>query len=102
MLTADPEHRGLGVGRALVDFAESNSRQRGRRAMLLEFLVPRTWQHPSKAFLKVWYGRRGYRVIRTTTLDESYPHLAPLLATACDLEIYEKPLQPPEHEHAER
>ena len=92
MLAAAPEQRGVGVGRALLDFAEERSRQRGRRAMQLELLVPRSWRHPSKEFLRSWYGHRGYRLSRTTTLDEAYPHLAPLLATPCDLEIHAKPL----------
>jgi hypothetical protein len=60
--------------------------------MQLELLVPRGWQHPNKEFLKSWYGRRGDRLIRTTSMDDSHPHLAPLLATPCDLEVHEKPL----------
>lgn len=92
MLVADPQHRGTGVGRALLEFAERHSRERGRRAIQLELLVPRTWHHPHKEFLKAWYGRRGYRLIRSTTLEETHPHLAPLLATPCDLNIYQKPL----------
>jgi GNAT superfamily N-acetyltransferase len=95
MLVAHPDHRGEGVGRALVDFAERHSREQGMRAMQLELLVPRGWRHPSKEFLRAWYGRRGYRLIRTIGVDESHPHLAPLLATPCDLEVYEKPLQGP-------
>jgi Acetyltransferase (GNAT) domain len=93
MLVAHPAHRGRGVGRALVDFAERQSRERGLRAMQLELLVPQAWRHSSKEFLKAWYGRLGYRLIRTIDVQDSHPHLAPLLATACDLEIYEKPLQ---------
>jgi GNAT superfamily N-acetyltransferase len=92
MLAAAPEQRGAGVGRALLDFAERHSRERGRRTMQLELLVPRGWKHPSKEFLKGWYGRRGYRVVRTAALDELYPHVAPMLACPCDLLIYEKPL----------
>jgi GNAT superfamily N-acetyltransferase len=92
MLVAAPDRRGTGVGRALIDFAEHHSRERGMRAIQLELLVPRGWQHPSKEFLKSLYGRRGYRIIRTGSIDEAHPHLAPLLATPCDLEIYEKPL----------
>jgi hypothetical protein len=46
----------------------------------------------SKEFLKAWYGRRGYRIARTGRVDDAYPQLAPLLATACDLEVHEKPL----------
>ena len=92
MLVADPAARNTGIGRALLDFAEDRSRERGLRTMQLELLVPRTFTHPSKAFLKDWYGRRGYRLVRTGRLDEDYPHLAPLLATPCDYLIWHKPL----------
>ena len=94
LLVAAPEQRGGGVGRALLDYAELDSSERGLRAIQLELLVPRAWQHPSKEFLKGWY-RRGYRIVRTTSIDDSYPHLAPLLATACDLEIHQKQLVAP-------
>ena len=92
MLVAAPEQRGTGIGRALVAFAEQRSRERGLRAMQLELLVPRDWRHPSKEFLKAWYGRIGYRIVRTGSIDDAHPHLAPLLATPCDLQVYEKPL----------
>jgi GNAT superfamily N-acetyltransferase len=92
MLVAAEDERGTGVGRVLVDFAEQHSRERGIRTMRLELLVPRCWKHPMKEFLKGWYGRRGYRRVRTADMHDAYPHLAPLLATPCDLEIHEKPL----------
>ena len=94
MLVAAPDQRGTGVGRARVAFAERHSRERGLRAIQLELLVPRAWRHPSKEFLKSWYSRRGYRLIRTGSIDDAHPHLAPLLATPCDLTVYEKQLQP--------
>jgi GNAT superfamily N-acetyltransferase len=94
MLVAAFDQRGTGVGRALVEFAEERTRERGRRAMQCELLVPREWAHPSKEFLKEWYGRIGYRVIRTGSMADAYPHLAPMLATSCDLLGYEKPLEP--------
>ena len=94
MLVAAPEQRGAGVGRALVDFAEQRSRERGLRAMQLELLVPREWRHPHKEFLKAWYGRIGYRQVRTGSIEAAHPHLAPLLATPCDLDVYEKPIEP--------
>ena len=94
LLAAAPAHRGTGVGRALVDFAERSSRERGLRAIRLELLLPRTWRHPSKELLKAWYGRRGYRLVGTGTIDAAHPHLAPLLATPCELAVYEKPLRP--------
>jgi GNAT superfamily N-acetyltransferase len=93
MLVAALEHRGAGIGRTLVEFAERSACERGLRAMQLELLVPRTWQHPSKEFLRSWYGRCGYRVVRTRTVDETHPLLAPLLATPCDLLVHEKSLQ---------
>jgi GNAT superfamily N-acetyltransferase len=93
MLVAASDQRSIGVGRALLAFAEQHSRERGLRAMQLELLVPRTWRHPSKEFLKAWYGRSGYRLIRTTTIDDAHPQLAPMLATPCDVEVHEKPLQ---------
>jgi GNAT superfamily N-acetyltransferase len=89
MLVAAPSERNTGVGRALLDFAERHS---AMSTMQLELLVPREWTHPSKAFLKGWYGRRGYRLVRTGKLEDSYPHLAPHLATPCDLEVHAKPL----------
>jgi len=92
MLAADPARRGLGIGRELVRFAERTSHEQGRGTMQLEVLVPREWTHPSKKFLTEWYTRIGYRVTRTGTIDEDYPHLAPLLATPCDFVIYHKNL----------
>jgi GNAT superfamily N-acetyltransferase len=93
-LVAAPDQRGTGIGRTLVAFAERRSRERGLRAMQLELLLPRAWRHPNKEFLKGWYGRIGYRPVRSGSMDDAHPQLAPLLATACDLAVYEKPLQP--------
>jgi GNAT superfamily N-acetyltransferase len=93
MLVAAPEHRGLGIGRELVAFAERWVQQCGATEMQLELLVPRDWSHPAKEFLRSWYADLGYRVVRTTALAEDYPELAPQLATPCDLVIYAKPLQ---------
>ena len=91
-LAADAGYRGIGVGRALVAFAERHIRDQGLRTMRLELLVPRTWRHPSKVFLDGWYGRMGYRVVRTADVADAYPDLAPMLATPCEFLIYEKPL----------
>jgi GNAT superfamily N-acetyltransferase len=92
MLAAHPAHRGEGIGRELVRFAEELSRQRGLTIMQLELLIPRGWSHPTKEFLHAWYTRIGYRPVRTGGIEESYPHLAPLLATPCDFVVYHKPL----------
>ena len=95
MLVVDPDRRGEGIGRDLIRFAEELSRRRNLAIMQLELLVPRTWTHPTKEFLNAWYTRIGYRPIRTGRIDESYPQLAPLLATPCDFVIYQKDLVPP-------
>jgi GNAT superfamily N-acetyltransferase len=92
MLVADGTHRGQGIGRDLVLFAEELSRQRGMAVMQLELLVPRDWKHPTKEFLHAWYTRMGYRPVQTGRIDDSYPHLAPLLATRSDFVVYHKGL----------
>jgi GNAT superfamily N-acetyltransferase len=90
MLAADVGHRGAGIGRELVRFAERSSRDGGCATMQLELLVPRDWSHPAKDFLAAWYTRMGYRIHRTRTVEESHPELAPLLATPCDFVTYRK------------
>ena len=92
MLVAAPDRRGAGIGRALVAFAERTSRDQGLRALQLELLVPRDGRHPSKDFLATWYERIGYRIIRLGRIEDAHPHLAPFLATACDVQVREKAL----------
>jgi ribosomal protein S18 acetylase RimI-like enzyme len=92
MLVADPAHRRQGVGRELIGFAERWSQAQGLDTMQLELLVPRQWRHPTKEFLKAWYTRIGYHQVRSGLIEESYPELAPHLATPCDFVIYHKRL----------
>jgi hypothetical protein len=77
-----------------VTFAERLSVERGLSVMQLELLVPREWTHPAKETLHAWYTRIGYRPVRTHTLDGD-PRLAALLATPCDLVVYQKDLISP-------
>lgn len=92
MLVAAPEQRGTGLGRTLVSFAENWGRERGLARMQLELLVPQTWPHPVKEFLRGWYTRLGYRVVRTGDLGEDYPALVPRLACPCDFLVFHKDL----------
>jgi GNAT superfamily N-acetyltransferase len=92
MLVTDPDHRGLGIGRQLVAFAEDWARNQGCEWMQLELLVPQEWTHPAKEFLRDWYQRLGYLPVRTGRLEEAYPALAPRLATPSDFLIFQKGL----------
>jgi GNAT superfamily N-acetyltransferase len=92
MLVADPDRRGIGIGRDLVAYAEQWAQEQGLAQMQLELLVPRTWSHPVKEFLRGWYTRIGYQQVRTAQLEEAYPALQPLLATPCDFLIFRKKL----------
>ena len=92
MLAADPGHRGVGVGTALVAFAERWAGVRGFPRLQLELLVPTSWEHPSKRFLAEWYGRIGFHEVRRGPLAELYPELEPLLATPCVLVVSQKSL----------
>lgn len=94
MLVAAPEERGTGIGTDLVAFAEDWGRQRGAAEMQLELLVPQGWTHPVKEFLRGWYTRIGYRLVRKDSLDSAYPFLVPHLACPCDFLVFRKDLVP--------
>lgn len=92
MLAVVPSHRSAGVGGELVRFAEQAVRTHRCETMQLEVLVPRGWSHPSKEFISSWYTRIGYRPVRIGAIEETYPELAPFLATPCDFVIYHRAL----------
>ena len=92
MLVADRRFRGAGIGSALVAHAEEWARRQGCHTMRLEILSPRHWTHPSKTFLKLWYGRIGYAPHATEPLEAMHPELVPELATECDFTVWHKPL----------
>lgn len=92
MLVAGLNHRGKGIGSALVDRAESWARDMGCHTMRLELLTPRNWAQPSKEFLKKWYYRIGYKPQATEPLEILHPELVPELATECDFTVWSKSL----------
>ena len=92
LVSADPEHWGGGVGRALVRFADDLARRRGAAAMQLRVLVPRDGTHPDKERLRAWYERLGYRVVRVASFEEIAGHAASDLATPCEFLIFRKAL----------
>lgn len=92
MLVVDPAVRGRKLGRLLVQSAEKWVRNEGCKTMQLELLTPRTWNHPTKEFLKGWYSRMGYVPQRTAPFGAEYPDIASLLACDCDFTIWTKNL----------
>jgi GNAT superfamily N-acetyltransferase len=82
----------VGVGRALVAFAEAWARDRELGTMRLQLLVPRGTSHPFKVRLHDWYTRLGYRETERRDFAVVVPEAAPELATPCDLVYYEKAL----------
>ncbi len=92
LLAAARDATGRGVGRALVDFAETTARAAGAITMRLELLVPREGTHPAKVRLHAWYTRLGYRVAGRGDFVAAYPVVEPWLAVPCDLVAYAKPL----------
>jgi GNAT superfamily N-acetyltransferase len=92
MLAVHPDHRGIGIGRKLVAFAERRGRDVGLQAMQLELLMPRGRWHPNRTFLDAWYRRIGYHVIRTIAVDDMRAGLSMQLATPCAFVVYEKRL----------
>ena len=92
MLVVDLNHRGKGIGSALVDRAENWARDMACHTMRLELLTPRNWTHPSKEFLKKWYSRIGYKPQTTESFEILHPELVPELSTECDFTVWRKSL----------
>jgi GNAT superfamily N-acetyltransferase len=88
MLVADPDRRGMAIGRALRAFVVDLLRRRGMTTLRIELLTPRNWDQPSKRFMADWNARSGYQVVGKGAFEEEYPDLAPLLATPCDFVVY--------------
>jgi len=92
MLVADFNHRGKGIGSALVKAAEDWARRKKCKTMQLELLTPRHWKHPSKEFLKRWYRRIGYEPQLVEPFEKLHPEKVAELATDCDFTIWHKRL----------
>ena len=93
MLAADPQWRGVGIGRALVQFAENHAADTGHHIMTLEVIQPRDFSLPSKELLTRLYTRMGYRVVRIDAPDDVHPALTPLLKVPCEVVTYRRNLR---------
>ena len=92
MLVCDQASRGTGVGRRLLTFAEEEVRRRGAQFMRLELLFGDGWTHALKQRLGTWYERAGYELIRTGSIRESFPQMAPMMARPSIFRVYQKVL----------
>ena len=92
LVAVPPEAWGSGAGGALLRAAEDHMRARGATTMRLTLLVPRDGEHPFKRRLHDWYTRMGYEVVGSVPAEAALPHLAPHLATPCDLLFFPKTL----------
>jgi GNAT superfamily N-acetyltransferase len=92
LISASPEHRGIGVGREIVRSAEDLARARGVTTMQLELLVPQGWVHPQKDRLRAWYTRLGYETVRSAPFEEIATHAESQLATPCEFLVFRKAL----------
>ncbi|RYP09973.1 hypothetical protein DL765_008242 [Monosporascus sp. GIB2] len=92
MLALEGPHRGSGLGRAMVRFAEDRCRGWGLTTVELELLFPTAFEHAFKARLSRWYARMGYEEVCLRSFANDYPRLAPLLAGPCEYRIFEKRL----------
>ena len=92
MLVADVNHRGKGVGSALIKAAEQWAKRMDCATMQLELLTPRRWNHPSKEFLKKWYRKIGYEPQSVESFEKLDPDKFAELATDCDFTVWHKRL----------
>lgn len=61
-LVTAPKARRSGLRRQLIDFAEAYCRSQETTQMQLELVVPTTFVSESKAWLRVWYEKLGYKI----------------------------------------
>ncbi|KAK4206567.1 hypothetical protein QBC37DRAFT_434743 [Rhypophila decipiens] len=93
MLVCDPNHRGSGAGKKLVEFSEEHCKNvLGKTVMQCELLVSTEFEHSFKVRMHSWYERMGYKVVRKGDFGGEYPHLKPCLVADVEFRVYEKPL----------
>ena len=84
MLVAMPHHRGKGVGKKMLRFAEDVALKKGCKTLRMELLSPVEWEHPEKVKLDNWYNRLGYERGNSTPFEAVHPIQAKQLLTLCN------------------
>lgn len=87
LLCVDPNLKGKGYGRDLLDFMERTARENDAQTLQLELLEPAQAKHTHKAFLRDWYTRKEYH----PTHQEGFP-MKDILAVQATFTIFEKAL----------
>ncbi|MDH6522631.1 GNAT superfamily N-acetyltransferase [Streptomyces sp. SAI-135] len=93
MLVSHPEMRNQGIGRRIRQFVFDFLKSHGISSLQIELLTPRDLRVESKDFMASWNERDGYKIVGRGSLEDKYPHLAPLLAVPCDFILYKKELR---------
>ncbi|MFN3583322.1 GNAT family N-acetyltransferase [Phenylobacterium sp.] len=87
MLTVSPDRQDAGLGRAILEAAETYAAARGARRMRMSVL------HPREALI-AWYGRRGYaKTGETKPFPYGDPRFGEPTREGFYFEVLEKPLQ---------
>lgn len=95
LLSADFSLKGIGIGKALVDYAEAHAIEQGATYMDLEILRPIDEEVPFKEVLKQWYTKLGYVYTLSGTFVELKPDKASKakgLIQPCTFDCYQKVL----------
>lgn len=92
MLATDPHSLSRGIGRALVETAETWARNAKYEEMEIE-IVRGDPPNEHKKFLHEWYTRLGYIEQATYPIAQRIPELAPLQRITCVSTVYRKQLQ---------
>lgn len=92
MLTVDMQWQHKRIGHHLMQFAEHVAMLRGAQFMELQLLLPKTWVHKNKEFLKKWYSRRGFAKVAERDFIKDFPRVKDVLACDVDYWIYHKRL----------
>eukprot|EP00930_Biecheleria_cincta_P065315 TRINITY_DN51078_c0_g1_i1.p1 TRINITY_DN51078_c0_g1~~TRINITY_DN51078_c0_g1_i1.p1 ORF type:complete len:224 (+),score=31.68 TRINITY_DN51078_c0_g1_i1:102-674(+) len=92
MLAVAANVRGRGLGSMLMAGAELRARELGAKALRLELLTPRDWDHPEKVKLDSWYRNLCFQPTASGDFRNEFPHLCALLATDVKFTVYIKPL----------
>ncbi|KAK5710467.1 hypothetical protein LTR15_012957 [Elasticomyces elasticus] len=76
ILTVHHTQRGSGLGLRLIKFGEGCVSSKGLSTMQLELLVPKLPRtHEFKQYLRRWYEKLGYVLVRSATVEEVCPQM---------------------------